>query len=92
MTTPAVTVEAHGAHAERDHRLAERDDDDQRVALGEVARLDAPAPGAAQRETAVVGEQRGAPADRLGGAVERPRRRSAAWPGTIDCARPNTAR
>ena len=68
---PRVELEAGRADPERDDRLAERDDDDQAVALGEVAGDDAPALGAAGDEAAVVDDQRADPAQRLRGAVER---------------------
>src|SRR5438552_4161061 len=51
-------------HPDRHDRLTERDDDDARVAFGEVRRLDVPAFGAAEREDAVVDRQRRDPAER----------------------------
>ena len=63
--------DARGPHPQRNHRLAERDDDDQRVTLGEVAGLNPPALRAAQGHAAIVGGERRDPADRLGRPVER---------------------
>ena len=47
-TIPRVS-DVRGSHAERDHRLTERDDDDQSVPLGEVGRGDVPALPAADQ-------------------------------------------
>ena len=69
--TPAPKRTPARADAERDDRLAERDDDHRAVALGEVARFDPPALDAPDDEPAVVDEQRGDPADCARCSVER---------------------
>ena len=50
-----------GSHAERDHRLTERDDDDQPVALGEVARRDVGASSATDHDARVDNNERDHP-------------------------------
>ena len=76
-TTPASTT-LPGAEADRDDRLAEGDDDDQLVALGEVARLEPPAVGAEEERPAEVEDDRGDPERSLHLAVERGRERRSA--------------
>ena len=61
-TTPASrTLTLGAAGADRDDRLAERDDDDRAVALGEVAGNELPAVGAEQEGSADVEHHRDAP-------------------------------
>ena len=61
---------AGGADPDRDDRLAEGDDDDQAVALGEVAGDELPALGAEEVGTGHVEEDRQRPERPLGEAVE----------------------
>ena len=80
---------ARGADADRDDRLAERDDHDQPVALGEVAGHELPALGAEEVGPAHVEEQRERPEGALGEAVEERGRRPAAPTATaVLAARP----
>ena len=58
-----------GADADRHDRLAERDDDDQAVALGEVTGLELPAPRPEQRRATHVDGERGDPEGPLDDAV-----------------------
>ena len=66
---------ASAPDADRDDRLAEGDDDDQAVALGEVARDELPALGAEEERPAHVEQQR-----------ERPTARPAPAPSSSDAA------
>ena len=59
-TTPRSTTSL-GAHADRDDRLAERDDHDQPVALGEMCWHQLPALGAEQERAAHVERERDHP-------------------------------
>ena len=73
--TPASSADARGADADRDDRLAEGDDDDQAVALGEVPGRDPPA-ARAPKSTA--------------GVVDAPARRARARPAAAPSMMPAT--